>query len=69
MYLSTVGLAECVPPLINMNMWKEILHILQTVREQNCFQFDQQYYKQTLVLAMGVPTLSVPAETYIHQWA
>jgi hypothetical protein len=30
---------------INMYIQKEILHILQTVMEQNCFQFDQQYYK------------------------
>jgi hypothetical protein len=32
-------------PEINMNIWKEILYILQTVMEQNYFQFNQQYYK------------------------
>jgi glutamine synthetase type III len=49
-----------------MNIWKEILHILQTVTEQNCFQFDQQYYKQTEGLAMGAPTLSVLAEAHMQ---
>jgi hypothetical protein len=53
-------------PEINMNTWKEILHILQIVKEQNYFQFDQQYYKQTDGLAMGAPTSSILAETYIQ---
>jgi hypothetical protein len=51
---------------INMNMWKEILHILQTVIEQNYFQFVYQYYKQTDGLAMGAPSSSVLAATYIQ---
>jgi hypothetical protein len=42
-----------------MNTQKEILHILQTVMEQNCFQFNQQYYKQTDGLAMIAPTSSI----------
>jgi hypothetical protein len=54
-------------PEITLNIQKEILHILQTVIEQNYFQFDQQYYKQTDGLAMGVPTSSILAETYIQQ--
>jgi hypothetical protein len=53
---------------ITMNIQKEILHILQTVIEQNYFQFDQQYYKQTDGLTMGAPTSSVLAETYVLQW-
>jgi hypothetical protein len=32
---------------INFNIQKEILFILETVMEQNYFQFDQHYYKQT----------------------
>jgi hypothetical protein len=32
--------------------------------EQNYFQVDQEYYKQTDGLAMGAPTLSIRAETY-----
>jgi hypothetical protein len=35
------------------------------VTEQNYFQFDQQYYKQTEGLAMGAPTSAISAETYI----
>jgi hypothetical protein len=49
-----------------MNIQKEIMHILQIVMEQNYFQFDQQYYKQTDRLAMGAPTSSIMAETYIQ---
>jgi hypothetical protein len=40
-------------PEINMNIWEEIIHILQIVIEQNYFQSDQRYYKQTDGLAMG----------------
>jgi hypothetical protein len=32
--------------------------------EQNYFQFDQQYYKQSDGLAMGAPTSSILAEAY-----
>jgi hypothetical protein len=34
------------------NIQKEITHIVKTVIEQNYFQFDQEYYKQTDELAM-----------------
>jgi hypothetical protein len=34
--------------------------------EENYFQFDQQYYKETDGLAIGAPTSSVLAETYIQ---
>jgi hypothetical protein len=34
--------------------------------EQNYFQFNQQYYKQTEGLAMGAPTSAILAETYIQ---
>jgi hypothetical protein len=53
-------------PEINMNIRKEILHILETVMEQNYFQSDQQYYKQTDGLAMCAPISSTLAETYIQ---
>jgi hypothetical protein len=36
----------------------------ETMLEQNYFQVDQKYYKQTDGLAMGAPTLSILAETY-----
>jgi hypothetical protein len=36
------------------------------VLEQNYFQFDQEYYKQTDELAMGAPTSAVLAEIYIQ---
>jgi hypothetical protein len=32
--------------------------------EQNCFQFDQQYYKQTEELVMGAHTSAILAEVY-----
>jgi hypothetical protein len=44
---------------------KVLIHILKIVKEQNCFQFDQQYYKQTKGSAMGVPTFAVLTKTYI----
>jgi hypothetical protein len=34
--------------------------------EQNYFQFDQQYYKQTEGLVMGAPTSAILAETFIQ---
>jgi hypothetical protein len=45
---------------------KEIMQILRTVVEQNYFQFDQEYYKQTDGLAMGALTSSILAETCIQ---
>jgi hypothetical protein len=53
-------------PRIDVSKQKEIIHILKTVTEQNYFQFDQQYYKQTEGLAMGAPTSAILAETYIQ---
>jgi hypothetical protein len=41
-------------------------YILQTVMEQNYFEFDQQYYKQTDGLALGAPTSPVLAKTYVQ---
>jgi hypothetical protein len=51
---------------VHMNIQKEIMHILQKMMEQNYFQFDQQYYKQTDRLAVGASTSSLMAETYIQ---
>jgi hypothetical protein len=34
--------------------------------EHNYFQFDQEYYKQTNMLAMGAPTSPILARTYIQ---
>jgi hypothetical protein len=48
------------------NVQREIIHILKTIIEQNYFQVDQEYYKQTNGLAMGAPTSSVLAEIYIQ---
>jgi hypothetical protein len=42
------------------------MHILERVTEQNYFQFDQEYYKQTDELALGGPTSSILAETYVQ---
>jgi hypothetical protein len=38
---------------ILLSIRNEIIHILKTILEQNYFQFDQQYYKQTEGLDMG----------------
>jgi hypothetical protein len=51
-------------PEINMNIQKEILHTLKMVMEQNYFQFDQHYYKQTDELMVSAPTSTVLAETW-----
>jgi hypothetical protein len=42
------------------------IRILETIIEQNYFQFDQEHYKQTDGLAMGAQTSSILAETYIQ---
>jgi hypothetical protein len=47
-------------------MQTEITHILKTVIDQNYFQFDLEYYKQNDGLAMGAPTSTILAETYIQ---
>jgi hypothetical protein len=39
---------------------------LKTVTEQNYFQLDQKYYKQTEGLAMGAPTSAILAEIYMQ---
>jgi hypothetical protein len=39
-------------PEINMTTQKEILHVLQTVIEQNYFQVDQQYYNPVFLNRM-----------------
>jgi hypothetical protein len=51
---------------IGTNTQKEAIHILGTILEQNYFQIEQEYYKQIDRLAMGAPTSSVLAETYIQ---
>jgi hypothetical protein len=51
--------------LLHLNIWNKIIYILKTILEQNYFQFDQQYYKQTEGLAMDTPTSAVLAETFI----
>jgi hypothetical protein len=39
---------------------------IKAVVEQNYFQFDQQYYKQTEGLSVGAPTYAILAEVYIQ---
>jgi hypothetical protein len=53
---------------IDESNWIERIHTrtLKTMTEQNYFQFDQQYYKQTEGLAMGAPTSAILAEMYKH---
>jgi hypothetical protein len=51
---------------VHTNNQNEIIQILQIVVEQNYFQFEKQYYKQTDGLAMGVPTSARLAETCIE---
>jgi hypothetical protein len=50
----------------NQNNQKKIIHILETVMEQNYFQFEQKYYKERDGLAMGAPASAVLAEEYIQ---
>jgi hypothetical protein len=51
---------------IQFNIRNEIICILKIVMEQNYFQFDQKYYKQTEGLAMGTPTSAILADTFIQ---
>jgi hypothetical protein len=48
------------------NMADDIQNMLQTILQQNYFQFDNQYYKQNIDLAVGAPTLAIIAETYLQ---
>jgi hypothetical protein len=40
--------------------------MLQIILQKNCFQFDNQYYKQNTGLAMGAPTSAIIAETFLQ---
>jgi hypothetical protein len=51
---------------IQSKIRREIIYILKVIIEQNHFQFDQKYYKQTEGLAMGATTSAVLAETFIQ---
>jgi hypothetical protein len=51
---------------ITITTQEEIINILKSVMEQNYFQFNEQYYKQTGALAMGAPTSNILAEVYIQ---
>jgi hypothetical protein len=53
-------------PDITKTNQKDIIHLLKSVMEQNYFQFNQQYCKQTEGLAMGVPTSAILDEVYIQ---
>jgi hypothetical protein len=50
----------------NNNTREEIMHLVHLVTEQNYFQFDKQYYKETEGLAMGDSTSAILAEAYIQ---
>jgi hypothetical protein len=50
----------------NENFQNEMMHILKAVMEQNYFQFEQKYYKQTDVQAMDIPASPILAEAYIQ---
>jgi hypothetical protein len=47
-------------------IWREIMYILKVIMEENYFQFDQKYYKQTEGLTMGAPTSAILVETFIQ---
>jgi hypothetical protein len=51
---------------IEKSIQKETIQILETIIEQNYFQFEHEYYKQTEGLATGAPTSSILAEAYIQ---
>jgi hypothetical protein len=50
---------------INDNSQKEVIHILEIVMEQNYFQFEQKFYKQTDGLAMEAPISAIILQVYI----
>jgi hypothetical protein len=51
---------------INIDTQKEIMQLMNTILEQNYFQHNQKYYKQTDGLAMGAPASAILAEIYIQ---
>jgi hypothetical protein len=48
------------------NIANDIQNMLKIILQQNYFQFDNQYYKQNIGLAMGAPKSAIIAETYLH---
>jgi hypothetical protein len=53
-------------PEITKTTQEEITNILNSVMEQNYFQFNEQYYEQTKGLAMAAPTSAILAKVYIQ---
>jgi hypothetical protein len=53
-------------PEITKTTQEEIINILKSVMEQNYFQFNEQYYRQTEGLAVGATTSAILAEVYIQ---
>jgi hypothetical protein len=47
----------------NENIADNIQNMLQIILQHNYFQLYNQYYKQNIGLAMGVPTSSIIGET------
>jgi hypothetical protein len=50
-----INIIEMNDPEITETNQKEIINILKALIEQNYFQFNQEYYKQTEGFAMGAP--------------
>jgi hypothetical protein len=44
----------------------EPVTLLNTIFEQNYLQFNDQFYKQNVGLAMGAPTSAILPETFIQ---
>lgn len=53
-------------PDITKTTQEETINMLESVTEQDYFQFNEQYYTQTEGLAMGAPTSATLAEVYIQ---
>jgi uncharacterized protein (DUF2225 family) len=52
--------------LNNGDMNKQILILLNTVTEQNYFQYNKQFYKPHKGIAMGSPISGMIAEIYLQ---
>jgi hypothetical protein len=50
----------------NENIAHNIRNMLQIILQQNYFQFDNQFYKQNMGLAMGASTSAIITETYLQ---
>jgi hypothetical protein len=62
----SIILSMCSEQALDKAITSEFIKITHTILEQNYFEFHNQYYVQTIGLAMGASTSAILSEIYLH---